>query len=102
MINADAMASIKQSDYWHMCNDYNFGSMKWRIRPVQTFRFWYQGDVFLIRNGLIKTYMNYFEDWCWLVLRDHSYFSPNTHWLCICPNTDMIDIYLERIEYAED
>lgn len=65
-------------------------------RGLRQFRFWFNSEVFHIQYGIILTGVDFFEDWCWEVLSQYRYFSPNTHFLIVYPDKQQVDIYLER------
>jgi hypothetical protein len=64
---------------------------------MKRYRFWYQDEVFHHQSSQIDPKVLYFEDWCWMVLSEHRFFSPNTHELILySAEALMIDIYLEK------
>lgn len=63
---------------------------------MTTYRFWFRNEIVYSCFSTVKLADQFFIDWCWNMLEDQRYFSPNTHELFIHDGPGFTDIYIER------
>ena len=96
--------SLTSLEYWFHWKTYQIERITFPDGYVLTiggemklYRFFYQGEVFFMQWSQIKTNVLYFEDWCWMVIEQHRFFSRNTHEMIPYPSKgNIIDVHLEK------